>query len=149
MIGKQQFFADEATAQMSLMADAFEAVPLIAAMQQCAEIGRQSMRDNFTSSATPDGSNWPPRKRQGDGHPLLIDRGPLLQAATGGGAGHVEQVEDREVALGVDGSVIAYAATHNFGRGNVPQREYAGLKPEREDACEAVIADALMQEVFG
>ena len=117
-------------------------------MGDCANVMRQSIRDNFTSSATPDGANWPPRKRKGDGHPLLIDTGALLQAATGGGAGHIEQLDAREVTMGVDGRVIPYAATHNYGRDPIARREYLGLKTEHEDACADIIGDGLL-EVLG
>jgi phage gpG-like protein len=79
----------------------------------------------------------------------LIDTGALLQAATGGGPGQLEVIQGREVAMGVDGRVIPYAATHNFGRGNIPAREWAGLKPEHQEACEQIIANGLMAEVFG
>lgn len=149
MIGKQTFYADEAPEQMALLAAGFEEAPITDAMTSVADVMRQSVRDNFTSSATPDGSSWPPRKIQGDGHPLLMDTGRLLQAATGGGAGGIEIIQGREVAMGVDGSVVPYAATHNYGRGKIPAREYAGIKPEHEAACQEIIADGLMAEVFG
>lgn len=149
MIGKQAFYADEAPDQMALLAAGFDEVPITDSMVQCADVMRQSVRDNFTSSATPDGASWPPRKIQGDGHPLLMDTGRLLQAATGGGAGAIEIIQGREVAMGVDGSVVPYAATHNYGRGKIPAREYAGLKPDAEAACQEIIADGLMAEVFG
>lgn len=151
MIGKQTFYADEAPEQMNLLAEGFEAAPITDTMTACADIMRQSVRDNFNSQATPDGQNWPARKIPGDGHPLLMDKGPLLQAATGGGAGQIEIIQGREVEMGVDGRVIPYAATHNFGDAdrNIPSREYAGLKPDHENACEQLIADGLLAEVFG
>lgn len=149
MIGRQTFYADEAPAEMALLADGFENAPLQEAMQDCAVIMKQSVRDNFTSSATPDGNDWPPRKHIGDGHPLLIDTGALLQAATGGGAGHIEIIQDREVAVGVSGGVIPYAAIHNFGGKQMPVREYAGLKPEYESECREVIADHVHEDIFG
>jgi phage virion morphogenesis protein len=154
MIGSQTFFADEAPAEMDVLAEGLDSQPLTPAMQECAVLMKQSVRDNFTSSATPDDENWPPRKDPGDGHPLLTESGALLQAAVGGGAGHLEEVGDREVAMGVDGSVIPYAATHNFGRDTgrgapIPQREFAGLRIEHEEACEQVIEDFVFQELFG
>lgn len=149
MIGKQSFYADEAPEQMALIAAGFDEAPITDTMTAVADVMRQSVRDNFNSQATPDGSNWPPRKLKGDGHPLLMDTGRLLQAATGGGAGQLEIIQGREVAMGVDGSVVPYAATQNYGRGAIPSREYAGIKPEHEAACESIIADGLMVEVFG
>ncbi len=147
MIGRQTFPVEDAAAELTLLAEVFESAPLADAMRLCAGVMRQAVRDNFTSSATPDNANWPPRKLKGDGHPLLIDTGALLQAATGGGAGHIEQIDAREVAMGVDGRVIPYAATHNYGRGAIPQREYAGLRPDHVDACLDLIADGLLQEI--
>lgn len=153
MIGKAEFNAIESPAQLEAMAEAFMSAPLTSAMQECAGIGRQAMRDNFTSSISPDGISWVPRKRAGDGHPLLMDKGPLIQAATGGGSGHIEQVGDRDFAMGVDGAVIPYAATHNFGRTTgrgapIPQREYAGLQDKHQDQCAEVIANGML-EVLG
>ena len=154
MIGNQTFYADQAEAEMAALAEGLESLPLTEAMQDCSLVMKQSMRDSFNSRATPDNADWPPRKRIGDGHPLLQNKGNLLQAATGGGAGHIEQVGKRDVAIGVDGSVIPYAATHNFGRNwgrgaPIPQREYAGLTPEGLENCEEIIGGHVMQEVFG
>lgn len=149
MIGNQTFYADQAPAEMAVLADGLESAPLTEAMTKCAVVMKQSVRDNFTSSASPDGSDWPPRKHIGDGHPLLIDTGAMLQAATGGGAGAIEIIQDREVAVGVDGRIIPYASIHNFGAGSMPQREFAGLRPEHEDVCNEIVADGIMQEVFG
>lgn len=150
MIGKERFYVEEAPQQCALLAEAFESAPLNEAMLACADLMRQSVRDSFNSQASPDGQGWPPRKHVGDGHPLLMDTGRLLQAATGGGPGQLEVIQPREVSLGVDGRIVPYAATHNFGRAeaNIPSREYAGLKPEYADACEGIIADSLC-EVLG
>jgi len=108
----------------------------------------QGIRDNFTSSADPDNQSWPARKVVGDGHPLLIDTGKLMQAATGGGAGRLSQVTSRELALGVNPSVVPYAAVHNNGGSKMPKREYMGNRPERLDAIEEIIADAGL-EILG
>lgn len=103
-------------------------------------------RDNFTSSATPDGASWPKRKRRGDGHPLLMETGALLQAATGGGPGHVTQVADNELLTGVDKSVdlggIPGAGVHNFGYGAVPKREFLGVPEKRLETIDELVADA-------
>lgn len=110
----------------------------------------QNVRDNFTSSVSPDGVQWPARKIVGDGHPLLIDTGALLQAATGGGAGHVSQIGPRSMALGVDES-IPYAAIHNYGGETrpMPQREYMGASEATEEEIAEALADYLLPTVLG
>lgn len=114
-------------------------------------VAQQAMRDNFTASATPDNEDWPARKIQGDGHPLLIETGALEQAAVGGGAGTIAWVGNQDVALGVDGQTVPYAATHNFGDPdrNIPEREFAGLHEMAEDECEDILADHVLGTYFG
>ncbi len=108
----------------------------------------QSIRDNFNSSAGADGSGWPARKRQGDGHPLLMESGALMQAATGGGAGHVTKIDAKELSVGVDkgagGGGIPGAAVHQFGfpRKNIPPRPYLEARDEALDEAAEEIADA-------
>jgi len=113
------------------------------AIVECVDLVHQSIRDNFTSSAAADGSDWVKRKIEGDGHPLLMDTGALLQAATGGGAGTVARVSDRELEWGVDLGVIPYARAHNLGypENNLPQREFLAVKEEHKAECDARIAD--------
>jgi len=137
--------AENAVAEMSALADRIANESLTPLWPEVTEVAHQSFRDNFTSSASPDGLDWPPRKRIGDGHPLLIDTGALLQAVVDGGPGNITAGSDRQLTLGVDGSVIPYAATHNYGReeANIPEREFLGLKVEHEDQIEDMIAGAI------
>lgn len=102
----------------------------------------QNVRDNFTSSITPGGEAWPERKVIGDGHPLLIETGDLMQAATGGGVGHVKVIEPRMVEMGVEIASIKYAATHQFGdpSRNIPSREYFGASEDTLDEIGEVLA---------
>ena len=102
----------------------------------------QAVRDNFNSSASPDNRSWPPRKNVGDGHPLLIDTGRLMQAATGGGPGHVTRVQDGELTVGVDGSKVKYAGVHNRGGRRMPKREFMGARPPKLKQIGEIIADA-------
>lgn len=102
----------------------------------------QGIRDNFNSSANPENRSWPPRKVEGDGHPLLIETGKLMQAATGGGAGHVTRISNGELTLGVDGSKVKYAAIHNNGGKRMPKREFMGNRPQRITEIGEIIADA-------
>lgn len=101
----------------------------------------QGIRDNFTSSRSPDGKRWKPRKHKGDGHPLLIDTGRMMQAATGGGAGRIQQVDGAELTVGVNTSSVKYAGYHNDGTKTLPQREYMGVQTKRLRKIDDVIAD--------
>jgi len=107
-----------------------------------------AVRDNFNSSTDAAGNAWPARKIVGDGHPLLIDRGDLMQAATGGGPGHVTEIDARSIAIGVDkegGSArsLRGAAVHQFGYPprNIPARPYLEADQEALDRIEEQIAD--------
>jgi phage gpG-like protein len=92
---------------------------------------------------TPGGDPWPERKIEGDGHPLLMDTGALLQAATAGGAGHIVVLEPRSLEFGIDADSIRYAATHEFGSPdrNIPPRSYLGAGEETLDNIGDEIAD--------
>lgn len=140
-------------AELSRIGDAVASASLVQPLRECDRITKQGIRDNFTSSASPDNENWAPRKprRGDDGHPLLMDRGPLIQAATGGGSGHISRINPRDLGVGVDLDVIPYARAHNYGyaANNLPQREFLGLRPERVDECEEVIGDYVLAEVIG
>lgn len=141
--------AAEAVAEVSVLIAGLIGDRYEEPLRACIPVAQQAMRDNFTASATPDNESWPPRKHEGDGHPLLIDTGALLQAATGGGAGSLVWIDSQELELGVLGQVVPYAATHQYGRGNIPAREFAGLHEIAEDECEEILADYVMGTFFG
>ncbi len=125
--------------------------PYTPVLEQFEVIAHQGIRDNFTSSATPDNSDWPERKRRGDGHPLEMDTGALLQAAVGSGNGSIEEMTATDLTLGVNGEVISYAAAQNYGREeiNLPSREYEGARVERIDEMEEVLSDFVTSTFFG
>lgn len=100
----------------------------------------QGIRDNFTSSVSPDGLQWPPRKHKGDGHPLLIDTGAMLQAATGGGAGHFKEIADTHVKVGIRGNRVKYAEFHETGTRYMPRRPYMGAQETVLEQIENAIA---------
>jgi phage gpG-like protein len=104
----------------------------------------KSVGVNFAAAAAPKGNAWPPRKKIGDDHPLLIDTTKLFQAATSDfGEGAVNEVGDREAATGVDPGEVPYAATHNFGDPdrNMPQREFEDVDDATLDRMAERIAD--------
>ena len=126
-------------------------------LRQVLPIALQAHRDNFTSSASPDNANWTPRLITGDGHPLLIESGDLMQAATGG-AHSIMVIDGRVLTLGVDGNAIPYAAIHNYGGqfsaqdGSMhvmPQREYLGMNDARLQEADQVIASGCLVVLFG
>ena len=120
----------------------------VPAMERASDIVNQSVRDNFTSSATPDGDDWPPRKRVGDGHPLLIETGAMMQAAVDQGSGHIERFEPQGLVKGVQGEAVPYAAVHNYGGLKMPQREYMGLHDRGEAAVAELLADFVTLELW-
>lgn len=118
---------------------------------QMLPIIRQSIEERFDTATSPDLAPWPERKPdpRDDGHPLLIDTGALIDAAIGQGTGAMEQLGQRELLLGIDGQVIEYANVHNEGFRNIPQREYFGLDEDTIDKCADLLADYVMQQIFG
>jgi len=106
----------------------------------------QNVRDNFTSSVSPDGEEWPARKQIGDGHPLLMETGDLMQSAVGGGAGHINQVAPRELVLGTNEEKALW---HTEGTANMPDRQFMGASEATEEAIGEELADFLLPAVFG
>ena len=95
--------------------------------------------ENFASSRGPDGEAWPARQKIGDGHPLLIESGALMGGATGQGAGHTTEADDRELTVAVE---LVHAATHEYGRpgANIPARPYMGVADSKFETVDAMIA---------
>lgn len=148
------FYAENAAAHCALMGSDLQQGPYTRAMEKATDIVNQSVRDNFNSAATPAGANWPARKHTGDGHPLLMESGALLQAATDGGSGHIEKVGPFELTKGVQGGEVPYAATQNYGRdwgrgSPIPAREFMGLDDKGADAVADLLGDFVMTEIFG
>lgn len=139
------------------LARRLESADLRPVLQACRPIALQAHRDNFTSSVDPDGNSWVPRKHPGDGHPLLMESGALMQAATGGGPGGVSVLEARDLTLGVDRGQIEYARIHNLGGicggacagAIMPQREYLGIQENRLQEMDRVVADGCLPILFG
>lgn len=102
----------------------------------------QGIRDNFTGSRDPSGKPWAPRKNIGDGHPLLMDTGRLMQAATGGGAGHSSAASSRELSVGVSDASVPYAKYHETGTSKMPARRFMGVQERRLAEIDEIIADA-------
>lgn len=145
----KSFFAENAAEQCALLGADLLAGPYTKAMEAASSIVNQSVRDNFTSSVTPDGSEWAPRKHVGDGHPLGMDTGALLQAATDGGSGHIERLEPFGLQKGVQGEEVPYAGFFSGGTSKMPPREFMGLNESGKDAVADLLGAFVMQEIFG
>lgn len=126
-------------------------LPLQAELGESRRLMLQSFRDNFTSSATADGQNWPERKNPGDGHPLLMDTGALLQAAVGGGVGHESLLSDRELSLGIDSDVrqggIPAAVALDQGNERMPARRFYDVKLEHIEQIDRVLIDGIYERL--
>ncbi|HEV8061090.1 MAG TPA: hypothetical protein VGP68_14515 [Gemmataceae bacterium] len=121
------------------------------AFKQNIELIHKSVGVNFASTSSPDGGEWPARKKVGDGHPLLIESGDLFQSATSDfGLGSVNDIGDREASTGVDPTEVPYAATQNFGdpSRNIPQREFEDVDEATLDEMAERIADRGIELLF-
>jgi phage gpG-like protein len=141
---------DDFAAELDDITRRVDKEPVNAALEKCRNLVLCDIADNFAKSMSPNGEAWPPRKIEGDGHPLLIETSALLDAATGNGAGSIDQLEGRMLELGVDGSIIPYAATHNFGDPgrNIPQREFAGAQEATLEECAEILAEEMLKRLW-
>lgn len=117
-------------------------VSLEPAMQEAKIRIHRGIRAGFNSSADPStNENWPPRKRRYP-HPILVKTGAMMQAATGAGAGAIQEVKPRGLTVGVNSSIIGYAYLHQVGSGKLASRPFVGASSETVDAIGELIADA-------
>lgn len=143
--------ADQLGSETSEMVQALNYGSFAPAFKQCIDLVHKRIGVNFASASSPNGGEWAPRKKQGDGHPLLIDTGTLFQAATSDfGAGSFSDISAREASTGVDAGEVPYAATHNFGdpSRNIPQREFEDVDEETLDQAAELMADFAIEELL-
>lgn len=123
----------------------FETQPPSSLLEGLRDELRQGIREGFNSSSDPEtGAGWPPRKRAGDGHPILINKGSLLQAATGGGAGSVGRIGTGEVTIGVSDASVGYAKFHQHGTSKMPPRPFMGASEKTLSTCGELIAESYL-----
>lgn len=109
----------------------------------------QGFEQNFMRAEGPDGAPWKPRKDMLP-HPLLILSGALIESVRDtGGQGNIHEVSARDIAAGVDTSVIEYAGVHQFGSEHIPARPYLYASATTLDAMADVFADAALEMLFG
>jgi len=135
-------------------ADASESGSLREPLHDCVPLLYEGFETNFLRAEGPNGEQWPARKDDLP-HPLLILSGDLIEAARDtGNPDNLLQVGDRDLVTGIAGAGVPYAATHNYGRdwgrgSPIPQREYLYANEEVLDACEDVLADGMIDVMFG
>src|SRR5205085_4116402 len=81
-------------------------------LKDLADAVRADALEGFRNSTDPAGLPWRACVYRG-GPPLVVSE--RLMRAASGGPGHYEVLGFRAVVLGVDGSVVPYAAAHQFG----------------------------------
>lgn len=144
---------DEAIDDLRAVLNVVNRVPLVDELTGCRDAVYGDVRQNFESRSAPDGGPWPPRKPRpdDDGHPLLEDTGFLRAAATGQGPGAINDVQARELVVGVDDTVelggIPGAAVHNYGYGNIPERHFMAAREETLDRCGEIIGDGVLERI--
>lgn len=75
----------------------------------------------------------------------LNDTGRLKMSAT---AGSAQRITSRRLNY-TYGSGVPYAATHNFGRGNIPQREFLYFDDKDQKAVRRIFEDYVRRIVNG
>ncbi len=110
-----------------------------ALMPRLGEYLQRSTQDRFKSQTSPDGATWDvlaPRtlarkeKKKLNPGKVLTERGFLRK----GIAWQLLNKSTVEV-----GSNLKYAATHQFGRGNIPPRPFLGLSDQDKRKIDAII----------
>lgn len=112
-----------------------------------AEILYEGFTDNFARAATAEGEPWRPRRSKKAQNPLLI-LSSLLIRSVGGQAESIYMASPMELILGVDGGAVKYAAIHNEGSGDMPQREYLNVPEAVRDQGAEKFVDAFSEHLF-
>ena len=130
---------------MSALADTFINESLEWELKQCADVCRREIAGNYDRGGSALGA-WPPHApatvaRYGP-HPLLILSGDMQAASVQQGAkGHIEQINDRQLTMGVDASTggIIYAMAQQFGHGRIPPRPFIVIGDEAIQQCKNIV----------
>jgi phage gpG-like protein len=115
--------------------------------EKVAELLYEGFTDNFARAADADGNPWPPRKSKKRANPLLILTSLLIRSV-GGQAASIFDAKPFELAVGVVGTEVPYAAIHNEGGRVMPQREYLNVTGEVEDKATEVFLAAYTEHFF-
>lgn len=107
-------------------------------MPRLGEYLQRSVQDRFKAQAAPDGTPWEtlaPRtakRKKYNANKVLTERGFLRRGI------HYQVTAPGTVEVG---SNLVYAATHQFGRGNIPARPFLGLSTHDEQEIFAIVSD--------
>lgn len=120
------------------------------ALRETLPVFTDGFDQNFHRAEDSSGVPWPPRKDKKP-HPLLVLSGALIESARDtGGAGNIHQVSGRLATLGIDGSVIPYAAAQNYGYEprNLPAREYLYAAEDTIQVAAEAFRPAASEAIF-
>ncbi|HQQ70763.1 MAG TPA: phage virion morphogenesis protein [Alicycliphilus sp.] len=104
-----------------------------------------STQDRFSSQTDPEGSPWEalkPRtikRKKYNAAKILTERGFLRKNL------RYQVLNKTTVQVG---SNLEYAATHQYGRGNIPARPFLGLSPQDHQEIRTIIADWAAEQGF-
>ena len=110
--------------------------------------------EQWSSKGSRGGDSWPelsPRyaawkARRYPGQPLMVMTGELREAMTKRGAtGQVRIIDRGRMEIGTD---LVHAATHQFGRGDIPQRQFLAVTDRDIDRWRA-FAEQRAREAAG
>jgi len=119
----------------------------------------------FENQSTPGGGNWKPlspgyaqRKAKMGGSKMLVLTGklksvainPKKQLGNSGDSGSGQSSNDTKTSLTMTLSVSdPKAATHEFGRGNIPARPFFTVTGQAKDDLRKIVQVALFKAVMG
>lgn len=101
----------------------------------------------FASKTSPDGQPWAPRK-DSKPHPLLVEFGALVGAATGRNAGVAAGQEFNSQQVGIDDEAAPYGGFHQGGTRKMAARPFMGMTEPTIDEGAEVLADFYLKEIF-
>lgn len=124
------------------------------AFRETAPIICEGFGSNIDSAREEDGTPWPPHApatvRIHGPHPLLVLNYHLLSALTEeSSSGNISETQPRSAEFGVDGDVIPYATTHQYGWGHIPRREYLYANDEVLENATATFSDWSFEIIVG
>lgn len=145
--------------------------PIPVAMQKCVDLARDQVTQQFETESDPEGNPWPEWEWTSEypvvEHPTLDHTGMLKASFLTQQAGHVEEVNERDLIFG---SEVNYANIHDqgasfilgiwlFGRHGgalrpgtritIPQRQIVGWSEKTLALCDDAILDEFERQIFG
>ncbi len=122
-------------------------------LAECRDAIRAGIKENFERKATSDGASWPPRKKPGDGHPLLDESGALKAAATSDAIGSIAELGNNTVTVGVEAAGpggLPGARRHQYGDDppGIRQREFIGISDAVVERCGELAAQQFVEDLF-